>query len=364
MRLLSIDNAKTGMKVARNIYSSEGSILLSKGKKLTEDNIFRLERWGINSLYIEDEIIGDIEVDELVKEQTKVETIRITKEAINNIKSGKIMDSGKVRQSVNNIMEELVQNRNVIINLVDVRAMNDFTYGHSVQVCILSLLTGIDMGFNFPKLKQLGIGALLHDVGKTMIPDMLSNNSRQLTPEELKEIQKHTRFGYEILQKYDDISSVSAHVAWQHHEKFDGSGYPRGLKGQDINEFARIVAVADTYDAMTTDRPFRKRRSLPHEALEYIRDSSGTGFDPEITKVFLQNIAPFPIGSMVTLNTEEKAVVIKVSKAFPTRPVVKVLFNGDGSRLTEPLEKDLRVELTTYITGVLDEADAGAVLSD
>lgn len=363
MRLLSIDNVKTGMTVARNIYSSDGNILLGKGKILTEDYLFHLRQWGINSLFIEDEVLGEIEIDELVKEQTKVETIRITKEAMNDIKRGKLMNSEKVRQAVNSIMEELVQNRNVIVNLVDIRALNDFTFGHSVEVCILSLLTGIDMGYNFPKLKQLGIGALLHDVGKSLIPEGLLYKSEPLTPPERKEIEKHARLGYDILQKYPDISSVSAHVAWEHHEKYDGSGYPRGIKGNEIHEFARIVALADVYDAVTTERVYRKR-NLPHEALEYIRDSSGrTSFDPEIAKVFLQNIAPFPVGSVVILNTGEKAVVVKVFKDFPARPVVKVIQSGDGLKLTQPLEKDLKKELTTFITGVLDEAEAGKILS-
>ncbi|NLW48453.1 MAG: HD-GYP domain-containing protein [Firmicutes bacterium] len=363
MRLVSIDNAKNGMVIARNIFTSDGNILLGKGKALTEDYIFRLEQWNINSLYIEDEIIGEIEIDELVNEQTKVETIRITKEAMNNIRNGKMMNSEKVRKAVNNIMEELIQNRKVIVNLVDIRAMNDFTFGHSVEVCILSLLTGIDLGYNFPKLKQLGYGALLHDVGKSTVSETLLYKKTELTPEERKEIEKHARLGYEILQKQEEISSVSAHVAWQHHERYDGSGYPRGIKGAEIQEFARVVALADAFDAMTTDRVYREKKVMPHEALEYLRDTGGTLFDPEIVKVFIQNIAPFPTGSIVSLNTGEKAVVTKVSKDFPSRPEIRIIQNSDGQRLTEPMEKDLRKELTVFIVGVLDEIEAGKLLS-
>lgn len=364
MRLLSIDNAKSGMTVARNIYTSDGGILLGKGKILNEEYIIRLRQWGISSLYIEDDIIGEIEIDEIVKEQTKIETIKVTKDAMNDIRNGKMMNSDKVRQAVNNIMEELIQNRNVIVNLVDIRAMNDYTFGHSVEVCILALLTGIDMGFDFPKLKQLGQGALLHDVGKVLLPRDLLYKSEPLVPEEKKELEKHARLGYEILQKYNDISSVAAHVAWQHHERFDGSGYPRGIKGGAIHEFARIVALADVFDAMTTDRVYRRRKIMPHLVLEYLRDSSGTNFDPEIAKVFLQNVAPFPIGSVVSLSSGEKGAVIKVPKDFPSRPVIKVIQTGDGQRLKEPQEKDLKKELTVFITGVLEETEAGKILSN
>lgn len=314
-------------------------------------------------MYIEDEIAGEIEIDELVKEQTKVETIKTTKEAMNNIRNGKMINSEKVQKAVNNIMEELIQNRMVIVNLIDIRAMNDFTFGHSVEVCILSLLTGIDMGYNFPKLKQLGLGALLHDVGKSMISETLLNKKTVLIPEEKKEIEKHARFGYEILQKQEEFSSLSAHVAWQHHERYDGSGYPRGLKGDGIQEFARVVALADAFDAMTAKRVYREKKAMPHEALEYLRDTGGTMFDPEIAKVFIQNIAPFPTGSIVSLNTGEKAVVMKVLKNFPTRPVIRIIQNSDGQRLQEPLEKDLRKELTVFITGVLDELETENLLS-
>lgn len=147
---------------------------------------------------------------------------------------------------------------------------------------------------------------------------------------------------------------ASAYVAWQHHEKFDGTGYPCGLKGKEIHEYARITALADVYDALTTNRSYREQ-IMPHEAIEYLRDSEGTAFDPEIAEVFLDKIAPFPVGSIVLLNNGEKAVVIRINKEFPGRPVVASIYDGFGNRLLQPVERDLKKDLTLFITKVLED---------
>ncbi|MGE5583083.1 MAG: HD-GYP domain-containing protein [Bacillota bacterium] len=322
MRLLSIDNVKENMRLAKSIYSAEGNVLLAEGTSLTARYIGRLKELGIASLYILDKRVGNIEIDELVKVQTRNEATRLVKEAMINIRDSRSVSGEKIQKVVNDVMEEIILNRSVNFNLVDIRAMNDYHFSHNVTVCVLSLMTGIAMNYNYYKLKQLGAGAILHDVGKAKISDKILNKNGKLTTEEFAEIQTHAQIGYDILKKYSDISSVSAIVAWQHHERYGGTGYPRGIKGAEIHEFARITALADVYDALSTDRIYR-RRLLPYEVIEYIRDKGKGSFDPEITEVFLKNIAPFPIGSMVLLNNGEKGVVIEVPKDFPARPKVK-----------------------------------------
>lgn len=353
MRLIAIENAKTGMKIGKNIYAADGRVLLSTGVPLNDFYIRRLEELSISSLYIYDEKLGKVEVDELVYEHTKLDALKMTKEIMTKIQNDQVISTEKISQTVNNIIDELIRSRNVAHSLVDIRAMNDYTFGHCVLVAVLSVKSGIDLGYNYRNLKALGEGAILHDVGKAKVADEILNKSDQLTPGEYQKIQEHPYLGYEILKKYDGISALAAHIAWQHHEKYDGSGYPRGLKGTAIHEMARLVAIADIYDALTTDRIYRKK-TLPHEVIEFLRDNGGKLFDPEIVKIFIKNIAPFPIGSIVILNTGETAVVIKVSKDFLTRPVVKVIFDESGNTIVEPVEKDLRTELTTYIIGVTE----------
>lgn len=352
MRLLSIDNVQEEMRVARNIYSAEGQVLLTEGKPLTAGYIERLKELGVVSLYIIDDKIGRIEVDELVTVQTRIDATKIVKETMTNLKNDHGWDSGKIVETVGRMMEELIANRHVIYNLVDVRAMNDYTFSHSIAVCILSLLVGVMANFGHQKLKELGIGAILHDIGKVFVPDRILNKTSPLTPVEYLEVQKHTILGYESLCNNDLIPKVSAHVAWQHHENYDGSGYPRGLKGNMIHEFARIVSLADVFDALSTDRIYRKR-FLPHETIEFIRDKGNDRFDPEFSQIFLRRVAPFPVGSTVLLNTGEKAVVVKIYEDLPARPRVKVIVNKDGKSISEPMDIDLKGDLTKYIVEAL-----------
>ena len=257
----------------------------------------------------------------LVKTQTRLEATKIIKETMTNIHRNAIWDGEKVNKTVNRLMDDLIANRNIIYCLTDIRAMNDYTFDHSITVCILAIMVGIYAGYNYRKLKDLGVGAILHDVGKTFVPDLILNKTSKLTSQEYLEIQRHTVLGYEFLKKNDQINSAATQVAWQHHERFDGGGYPRGLKGTEIHEFARIVALTDVYDALSTDRVYR-RRQLPHEVIEYIRDRGQQCFDPDFSQIFLQRIAPFPVGLTVLLNTGEKAIVVKVSSDLPARPLV------------------------------------------
>lgn len=354
IRLLAVDSLKSGMQIAKNVYWSDGNVLLAKGVCLHGGFIEKLKDFGINSVYIIDELLGKVEVDELVTEQTRSEATQIVKETMQNVKNAKTPEGEKVIKIVDSITEELIHNPNIMVNLVEVRAMNDYTFAHCLGVGILAMITGIGMVYNYKRLKELGIGAILHDIGKSFIPDELLYKPGPLTKAEYESIKTHTKLGYDIIRDCNDFNMASAYVAWEHHEKFDGTGYPRGLKGESITEYARITAIADVYDALTTNRCYREQ-IMPHEAIEYLRDSEGTAFDPEIAEVFLEKIAPFPVGSIVLLNNGEKAIVTKINKEFPGRPVVVSIIDQTGSKIGQPVERNLKVDLTLFITEVLDD---------
>lgn len=354
IRLLAVENLKEGMRIAKNVYWSDGNVLLAKGVSLHHGFIEKLKDFGITSVYIIDDLVGKIDVDELVTEQTRTEATKIVKETMQNVKNARTPEGAKLVKIVDSITEELIHNPNIMVNLVEVRAMNDYTFAHCLGVGILAMVTGIGMGYDYTHLKELGIGAILHDIGKAFIPDELLYKPGQLSEEEYEAIKTHTELGYDIIRNCNEFTMASAYVAWQHHEKFDGTGYPCGLKGKEIHEYARITALADVYDALTTNRSYREQ-IMPHEAIEYLRDSEGTAFDPEIAEVFLDKIAPFPVGSIVLLNNGEKAVVIRINKEFPGRPVVASIYDGFGNRLLQPVERDLKKDLTLFITKVLED---------
>ncbi len=356
MRALSVDNLKAGMKVGRTIYSANNKVLLAAGMVLTEHYIERLRELGIMSLYIADEKLGKVEVDDVISEHTRREALAVTREVMSSIKAGGQLDAKKVSKVINDMIDEILANPNLVVSLVEIRAMNDYTFGHSVNVAVLALIMGMALGYDQLSLKNLATGALLHDVGKTLIPEELLHKVSPAEHEESSEITQHTTLGFEILRKIEGVSLLSAHVALQHHERMNGGGYPRGLKGEEIHEFARIVAIADVYDGMTTDTPQRPRY-VPHHALEYIFLHAGTLFDSRLVKVFAGSIAFFPVGSLVLLNTGEKGVVIKVHKEMPTRPVVRVLVDSRGNQVKPPFDLDLTRHLTYFVSRNLGDQE-------
>lgn len=243
-----------------------------------------------------------------------------------------------------------------MINLSDIRTMDDYTFAHSVNVCILALLTGITLNYSRAALKLLGIGALLHDIGKVCIPLNILNKPGKLTPKEYKEICRHSELGYEMLRQQKGISQVSAQVALQHHERYDGSGYPQGLKGEDIHEFARITGVVDVFDALTADRIYRP--AFPnYEAYEMLAAAGNFTHDYKIVEAFLYNIAVYPVGTLVKLNSGDIAVVIGTRRGQSYRPKVKLLFNDSGKAFKEKTIIDLAEELKYSVVRVLSEEE-------
>lgn len=354
MRLISVDHVKPHMLLARNIYDAQGRILLAKGVILSDNFIQRLKNLGIFSLYVDDGNTSGIEIEDVVAEKTRVEAVQATREAIAQIKTGAIVTSRKLQKAVTDIIDDLLTNREIIIHLTDIRSIQDYTFGHSVNVCILAVMTGLSLGYNPLRLKELGSGALLHDVGKARVKESLLTSDRIYSPEEFMQMQQHTNYGFEILRKAENISSIAAHVAWQHHERYNGKGYPRGLEKENIHEFARIVAIADVYDALTTDRPYRKRM-LPYEVVEIIRCSGGIDFDPDVVNYFIKNIAVFPLGCLVWLNTGHKGVVVSVKKDFPTRPAVRLITDEKGRSVKDGQVIDLMTNLTVFVIEVIKD---------
>ena len=196
------------------------------------------------------------------------------------------------------------------------------------------------MGWANSKLMELGMGVMLHDVGKIKIPENILNKKGKLTPEEYEIIKKHSKFGFEILRRTHDLSLLSAHIAFQHQERWDGSGYPRGLKETQIHEYGRIAAIADVYDALTSKRIYRTAKQ-PYEAYEYMVAKSGSEFEPSlINKVFKRCIAPYPTGTGVRLSNGQRGNIVRQNPEFPTRPFVRITHQRE-SRLSMPIEYNL-----------------------
>lgn len=353
MRRILLENVVTGMKLAKPLYSAEGTILLHAGIELNERFVNRIKELDVSYLYIEDDLTQDIDIPDVISEKTRVEAVVSAKNIIDQIKVGKGVDAGQAKKVANTLVDELAKNQNVLLNFTDLRTCNDYLFNHSVSVAVLSIMAGIKLGYDELRLRDLGVGALLHDVGQTQVSKEILNKKSRLTPEESKEVRKHPVLGFEILRKNPDISLISAHCAFQHHERFDGTGYPRGLKGKEINQSAHIVAIADVFDALTSDSPYRKALSV-HEALTIIGRYGNSFFDNELIQIFTDNIAMYPIGTVVRLNNNQIGVVVDISRESMNRPVIRIIIDENRKALTSLIEIDLSKNTQLYIADVVE----------
>jgi putative nucleotidyltransferase with HDIG domain len=354
MRLVSIDNVKENEYLAKTIYDSIGRVILGQGVRLTTQFLCRLKELNVSMIYVDDGNERLLDVDSAVSEETRKNVILFTKQALLEVKAGNSHGHRKIEQSVSHILDEVINNKDLLIRLVDVYLLKDHTFNHSINVCILSLMTGMAMGFREDHLRKLGTGALLHDVGKGAIPEYMVSSKERFTDEEYKLIKKHTDFGYDILSKIENIDPSIPYVAWQHHERYNGNGYPKGLAGDAIHEFARIVAVADVYEAMSGDRPYREKYKL-YEVAELIQAVQGIDFEPAVVQEFMRVIVPLPVGSLVKLNTGFKGIVVQATEGYPTRPRVRLLYDLQGRRMEGLHIVNLMKELTLFITEVIEE---------
>ncbi|MCX7923948.1 MAG: HD-GYP domain-containing protein [Clostridia bacterium] len=348
MRKVLLENVEPGAKLARDIFSFEGRVLLTSGVEIRKDYIERLKHSGVTEVYIEDELSHGIEVCDVVRHKTREEAKGVVKKLMESCAFTNSINTSKVKELIDRIIDELLTNEDILLNLTDLKTVDDYTFEHSVNVCILALITGIGLGYNHLRLKDLGTGAILHDIGKLRIPESILKKPSQLTVEEFEEIKKHTVYGYEILKNNKNVSMISAFIAFGHHERYDGSGYPLQLRGENIHQCARIVAVADVYDALTSDRVYRKKLR-PHEAVEYITSLGTRHFDAEIIESFTKYIALYPVGTGVLLSTREKALVVRNNRNVPTRPVVKIIYDENNDKVYDNNELDLTKNMGIFI---------------
>ncbi len=354
MRLVPIELVRPPAYLGRSIFDSGGKIILNKGTPLHRYYLERIKELGITSVYVEGGSAAFMDLDEMALEGARIEAIKHMKKALRKFKSGGSPEQRKLRAEAGQLFDEIMLNRCAMGHLIHIMSLKDHTFEHSINVCILSILTGISLDYERSKLLELGTAALLHDVGKVLVVDRIVSKQEVLPEDEYKIMQKHVLYGYEVLGSTEDISSEVAETALYHHERCNGTGYPKGLSGKAIPEFARIVGVADVYDALCHDRPYRPRLS-PGEVINVIRNSPKDEFDPEIAGMFMSSITPYALGSTVILNTGCRGVVIHITGDYPAHPRVQLLYDGTGRPVKGIRVLDLRKEHGTFITGVAVE---------
>jgi HD-GYP domain-containing protein (c-di-GMP phosphodiesterase class II) len=342
-------------------------MFLNKGAELRETYVAPLLEQGITSVYVINPLAPDVVVTDVVSDEARqglTEELRgvlrqvqpavadSARRNLNRFSAG--IDVERLQPALGRIVDELLSNRTVVVNLKDLRSTDDNTLGHSVNVCILSTLLGVVAGLNPGELKDLSMGAILHDVGKTLTPTPILTKPGRLTAEEMAIMHRHTTDGWNILKGHRTIPYRTAIVALQHHERWEGGGYPEGLKGEQIFRYSRICAVADCFDAMTADRSYRSGMT-PARALAAMQSEMAGFFEPELVLQFLDCVAPYPVGSLVTVTGGLQAVVVAVVRGRTERPRIRLVLDAAGRPLAQQEELELVEHPQLQITGLLRE---------
>ena len=288
MEKLRVEKLKAGMMLAKTIYAVDGRVLVREKTEITASILQKLKELGLPAAYIE--TASQTLVEDLVSEQTRVDVISRLAKLENEVRTGHSLNLAANKQALYNLVDEVVSNQKKFVSITDIRLHNDYICGHSVNVATISAKIGLQLGFNQLKLAELAVGALFHDIGMAKVPVETLDKKGNLTAEELKLIRTHPEMGYNMLRQTSDVSTVSAHVAYQHHERYDGTGYPRGLTGDAIHEFGRIAAVADVFDSLTTEKVYRHAVSVV-DTLKIIKSKAGADFDPSVVEILEQVVS-------------------------------------------------------------------------
>lgn len=314
MRYLPINSVKENAILATPIFNEKGDILLNANVVLKRSYINRLARMGYTGLYIYDEISKDIELQELLPENLRIEAV----------KSLKTLNLDACRVLAHSIVDELLKQSNISVDMISVASFDTATYIHSINVAVLSVIIGIGSGMGDKHLKLLSEAALLHDIGKLSVNLEILNKKGTLTEEEMIIMRSHPMEGYNMVKDNMSISAVVKNAILSHHENEDGSGYPRGLIAEQIHPFAKIIHVCDVYDALIANRVYREALN-PAEAIEYLMSHCWTLFDSNYVKKLLEYISPYPTGITIELSNGKQAIVTEQSTENRVRPKVRVI---------------------------------------
>ncbi len=264
----------------------------------------------------------------------------LVKNVMRDVRLGKAIEVEQVSPMVESITESILRNPGALMGSLRLKTKDDYTFLHSVSVCTLMVAFCRARGLDADTSYQAGLGGLLLDTGKAMIPDTILNKPGALTEEEMAVVQRHPRDGYDILSKSPEIGPIALDITLHHHERMDGTGYPDKLAGDAISELAQMAAIVDAYDAMTSDRRYRKAMA-PADALRKIYELSKTHFSPQLAQEFMKCVGIYPVGTMVLLESGRLAVVVEAHETNLLAPKVNVFFNTKNKVYIKPEQVDL-----------------------
>ena len=378
MRKIRVDELKPGMVFDNSVYIDMNNILVAPMVPLKKEDIDRLVKWGIEEVEtagvmvkqeeqpsseresLKDKVSkltemmeGDSEDEESVLfpgsiEDLYEELVSMVENVFEKVRNGVGYDKEKIIDVIDRLIEKVKEDKNKALAIAAAEHEGNYIYTLAASVAILAVVTGISLEYGKHRLIPLGVGALLHDLGMVRVPSYITEKKGSLSEEEYNRIKTHPIYGYRIITKEIELTNEIATIALQHHEAYDGTGYPRRSKGEGISAFAKVVSICDVYAAMTRKRSYRDEH-LSYNAMKNVLSESNRKFDPNIVKAFLSNMAIHPVGSIVQLNNNVIGRVVSANPELPLRPRIEVLFDEFGDNIKGKQSLDLQELTGLYI---------------
>ena len=311
--------------------------MLREGMQLDTEYLKALKNHTVKWVYIEDANTDDIEVEDVIYEETRVLANAVMAEILTSnppaLTKSNLLEIHKVARMIVSDVKEYKPR--VTIELWNLKTLKDYLYLHSVNVAVISVMIGWRLNFNNQELEDLALGVLLHDLGKVTVSESIHNKPGKLTEQEYDEMKQHTKRGFGFLRDRGAFNPTVWSVAHQHHEMFDGTGYPMGRKGKEIHQFSRVAAIADIFDALTSDRPYKEGWAF-HKVLGHLNNGMKKKFDPRALSTFVGLIPLYPRGAAVKLSNGEMGMIVENSEGNYHQPVVRIIMDARG----KPLESE------------------------
>lgn len=342
MRLISIERLEVGDVLGKPVYDDKCQLLLAKDVSLTSNYIERLKKANIQCVYIDDALSEGLEAANVIPDELKIKSIATVKTAFKDLSDRKgssynIKSIESIKQIVDEMMHIIYENPSTLYCMTELMGTDMYTYNHSAEVAALSMLVAKSMKMNDTFIQKIGVGAILHDVGKMGVPAEILNKVDPLDEVESKLMKDHPQMGYDLLKDNDYISPISRQIVLLHHEKLNGSGYPFMMSGEQIPIHVRIVTLCDIFNAISSNRAY-KRRMNADEALELIRAEAIYELDRDIYYHLLKVVNIYPVGTVVELSNGEVGIVIKENYEAQTRPVVQVIRQKKRAEIIDLME--------------------------
>ena len=343
MLRLPVSKLKDGMVLGQSLFNTAGGSYLVKGQPVTIDYIRKLRQIGIQSVTVTsmDPAYKLPPPPDVIEEKTRINAISTVYNTFQSIEENGTLDTTALQRVTDSIVFDLFENRNNLVQLTDIRAHDAYTFAHSVNVAVLSAMMGMLCHMPRDEISLITLGGLLHDLGKVDVSSAILTKNRGLSDREFKIMKNHPLDGSRRILNVSDLpkKSILAAIAAQHHEHIDGSGYPNGITGNEMHHYAKITAIADVYDALTSERPYKKAY-MPNIAYNIMHNINKGQFDQDLLDTFFNNVALYPEGAV--LKTTFGFAVVKESRfGRTTTPIIILFADTNGKLLNEQSVIDL-----------------------